>query len=322
MGAALSQFFPSAPTLTEKNLPSQKGKVFVITGGTSGVGHQLSKILYNAGGTVIITGRSSSSLAAAIKDVESTSTASKGTISGIEIDLADLTTIKPAAGELLQKAPAIDVLFLNAGVSQPPAGRVTAQGHELQMGVNCLGHHLLASLLLPGLVATSQKAAERNDAPGSVRIVWTSSQVVDLNAPKGGIKMESVTTPPKDQVANYVNSKLGNWYLAHYFSTLPQVKDNAILSITLNPGNLKTNLLRDAKVMYYAAYLLLYPAKMGSYTELWAGLSTELGLGDQGGYIIPWGKKHPNPRKDLLDTMDSKATEFAAWCDDQIREFR
>lgn len=53
-----TQFFPPAAVLTEENLPSQQGKVFVVTGATEGLGYQLARILYQAGGTVYITSRS------------------------------------------------------------------------------------------------------------------------------------------------------------------------------------------------------------------------------------------------------------------------
>lgn len=58
MGATWSQLFPPTPTLTEKNLPDQKGKVFIVTGGASGVGFELATTLFQAGGKVYIAGRS------------------------------------------------------------------------------------------------------------------------------------------------------------------------------------------------------------------------------------------------------------------------
>ncbi|KAF2469114.1 NAD(P)-binding protein [Lindgomyces ingoldianus] len=330
MGATLSQLFPPAPGLTETNLPSQKGKVFAITGGTSGVGFELAKILYYAGGTVFITSRSTPSLAATIKQIKSEALSeSEGDIDGVVLDLADLSTIKQAAEALLAKTRHIDVLFLNAGVSQPPPGITTAQGYELQLGVNCLGHFLLAHILLPALVTAADKSKERQEVPGTTRIIWTSSQVVD-GAPTGGFPMSVIVTPPAKPIVNYTNSKLGNWYLASYFSTLPQVRNSSILSITQNPGNMKTNLMRHgAKWMYYLAFPLLYPGKMGAYTELWAGLSSELGMLDAGGYVVPWGRKHPGLREDLLKSLKSKenggtgrAEEFAAWCEEQVKDFR
>jgi NADP-dependent 3-hydroxy acid dehydrogenase YdfG len=57
MGAQFSQFFPPRPNFTSENLPDQQGKVFLITGGTSGIGFELAKILYRHGGKVYITAR-------------------------------------------------------------------------------------------------------------------------------------------------------------------------------------------------------------------------------------------------------------------------
>jgi NADP-dependent 3-hydroxy acid dehydrogenase YdfG len=53
-----TQFFPPKPTFTEENLPSQKGKVFIVTGGNSGIGYELCKILYGSGATIYMVTRS------------------------------------------------------------------------------------------------------------------------------------------------------------------------------------------------------------------------------------------------------------------------
>lgn len=53
-----TQLFPPKPTLTEDNVPSQRGKVFVVTGGNSGVGYELCKILYGTGATIYMASRS------------------------------------------------------------------------------------------------------------------------------------------------------------------------------------------------------------------------------------------------------------------------
>ncbi|KAF2678836.1 NAD(P)-binding protein [Lentithecium fluviatile CBS 122367] len=327
MGNIWSQCFPPAPTLTEANLPSQKGKVFVITGGTSGVGLELAKILYNAGGTVYITGRSTKTVSAAISEIKAASAGhegSVGVIDGVDIDLSDLSGIKAKANELLHKTGKIDVLSLNAGVMVPPSGSKTAQGLELQIGVNCVAHLLLAHLLTPALVTAAQAATSSNAAPGTVRVVWASSLAVDLGAPKNGFKMSAIHNPPSSPQANYSYSKLGNWYLASYFSTLPAITDNAILSITQNPGNLKTKLQRNVGSFLDLLFTPLYhDAKFGAYTELWASLSGELGIQDQGAYVVPWGRRHPGPRKDLVKAIgEGKDREFAEWCEEQIRVFR
>lgn len=52
------QWFPPAPQITSKDVPSQKGKVFIVTGGNAGVGHALIKLLYPTGATIYMASRS------------------------------------------------------------------------------------------------------------------------------------------------------------------------------------------------------------------------------------------------------------------------
>ena len=323
MGVICSQFFPPKPTLTEANLPSQKGKVFIVTGGASGVGFELCAILYQAGGKIYLAGRSESNAQSAISKIKALSPTSPGELVFLSVHLDDLTTIKPAVEAFTAKESKLDVLFNNAGVSLPPAGSLSAQGHELQMATNCLGPYLLTQLLLPTLLHTAESAP-----PAAVRVIWTSSIVIDTSAPKGGIKISDLTKPPPDQQKNYATSKTGNWFLANALAA--QVGSKGVLSVTQNPGNLKTSLLRHAPwILGFVTAPLLYSARMGAYTELWAGLSEELGIGDGGKYVLPWGRLHPSPRPDLLAALKTEedggtgvAALFIEYCEKQTADFR
>lgn len=134
MSIILSQMFPPAPTFTPKDLPSLAGKVFIITGAASGVGFELAKILYAAGGSVYIGARSTSRCSEAIKKVKFAIAAGKkrprgkaedkpaGKLGSMVIDLADLATIKPAAVQFMQSEERLDGLIHNAGVMVPPVG--------------------------------------------------------------------------------------------------------------------------------------------------------------------------------------------------------
>ena len=324
MGATFSQFFPPRPTLTEDNLSSQKGKVFIVTGGTSGVGFELCAILYQAGGNVYLAGRSKTNAEAAISAIKARQTVSPpGSLTFLSVSLDDLTTIKPAVMAFTAKESRLDVLFNNAGVSLPPRGSVSAQGHELQMATNCLGHYLLTQLLLPTLSHTAESAS-----PAQVRVVWTSSIAVDGSAPEGGMVISDLTAPTSSQQRNYTNSKTGNWFLASALAD--QVGSKGILSVTQNPGNLKTELLRHAPwLLGFVTSPLLYPAKMGAYTELWAGLSGDLGIEDGGKYVVPWGRVHPGPREDLLAALKTEkdggsgiSASFLEYCEKKTADFK
>lgn len=58
--ATLTQIYPPRASFTEKNVKpgSESGRVFIVTGGNQGIGYELIKILYTAGGTVYMASRS------------------------------------------------------------------------------------------------------------------------------------------------------------------------------------------------------------------------------------------------------------------------
>lgn len=177
MGVTFSQLFPPRPTFTEADLPSLRGKVFIVTSGASDIGHQLASILYNSGGRVYIAGRSEANVRLSISNIQAASTISPSTVGELEflhLELDDLSTIKTTVDAFTAKESRLDVLFNNAGVSLPPAGSLSKQNHELQLATNCLGPYLLTRLLLPSLSATAAQSA-----PAAVRVVWTSSQMVE-----------------------------------------------------------------------------------------------------------------------------------------------
>jgi NAD(P)-dependent dehydrogenase (short-subunit alcohol dehydrogenase family) len=332
MDLTWSLFFPPKPTLTEANLPSQEGKVFIVTGGYSGIGFELCSILYQAGGKVYLAGRSEEKAQAAIEKIKAllpsknnsqAASPKPGEIVFLSVSLDDLQTIKPATDKFLADESRLDVLFNNAGVSNPPQGSVSPQGHELQFATNCLGPHLLTQLLLPVLSRTAKSSPSSN-----VRVIWSGSLVVDLSTPQGGPSVADFEHPSTNQQVNYTNSKVGNWYLAN--SLAAQVGEHGILSIAQNPGNLKTALTRHVPaIIPFLAAPILYSAKFGAYTALWSAFSTDLTIEDGGKYILPWGRLHPSPRKDLLAALQSEENggtgngfKFVDFCDRKIVEFK
>lgn len=324
-----TQYFPPAATLTESNLPEQHGKVFMVTGGNSGVGFHLCQILYDAGATVYMASRSEKLANEAIEKIKSSENkkATKGgDIHYIHIDLADLRSVKKCAEEFKQKEKKLHVLWNNAGISRPAYDSVSAQGHELTTASNCLGAFLLTQLLLPELTTAAQEAQDN-----SVRVIFTSSLLADQMSPKGGIDMSTVNIPPTTsgkRDAQYAQSKVGNYFMASEFAKR-YTESTGIISLTQNPGNLKTRVWRNVDWFIYApVYLMLYDAIYGARTMLWAGLSDEVQRKDSGRYVIPWGRWHPGIRSDVEEGVKGKeeggtgrAKEFWEWCLEQTREF-
>src|ERR1700712_5704948 len=105
--------------------------------------------------------------------------------------------------------------ILDAGVMTPPAGSITHQSHELQIGTNVLGPWLFTELLTPLL----RKTASSSPA-GSVRVTWAAS-LATLFSPKNGIVWsDSTKTTPKlhgDRVTDYAQSKASNVLLAREY---------------------------------------------------------------------------------------------------------
>ncbi|KAJ9620850.1 short-chain alcohol dehydrogenase [Taxawa tesnikishii (nom. ined.)] len=290
-------FYIPKPTLTEENLPDQSGRVFIVTGGYAGVGLELSRILYQRNGTVYIAGRSEAKGAAAISSIKSKCPSSDGRLEFLHLDLADLATIKASAEAFLARERRLDVLTNNAGVMVPPSGSRTAQGHELQIGTNCLGPYLFTRLLLPVLQRTAAAAP-----PGS------GEPVVH------GTKM-----------ANYAQSKAGNVLLAHEF--LQRYGGGGgghagIVSNAWNPGNLVSELQRHQS-WYEAVFVnwLRYPSVLGAYTELFAGWADEAGKEEnKGKYVLPWGRFGP-VRADLDKGANGKSVMFWEWCERETASY-
>ena len=98
MGSVMKQsFWMPAPVLTEKNLPDQTSRVYIVTGSNTGVGKDLASILYGKNATVYVAARTESKSQDAISQIKSTYPESKGKIHFLKLDLSDLPTIKKSA---------------------------------------------------------------------------------------------------------------------------------------------------------------------------------------------------------------------------------
>lgn len=122
---------------TAADLPSQKGRIFIVTGANSGIGLPTARALAEAGAHVVL----------AVRDVTKGETVAASIAGDTEVrrlDLADLASVRAFADAWQGD---VDVLINNAGVMRTPERR-TVDGFELQIGTNHLGHFALTNLLL------------------------------------------------------------------------------------------------------------------------------------------------------------------------------
>jgi len=213
-----------------------------------------------------------------------------GSVSFLQLDLSDLRTIKPAVEEFKRKEPHLHVLTNNAGVMEPPAGSLDALGEDLQISTNVYGPFLLTKLLYPMIQKTALQSP-----PGTCRVSWAGSIAVDLTSYRpGGVDIDSdgkLIHKSHSQVTNYGMTKAANLWLASEYAKRYS-KDDGVISLCFNPGNLQTELTRHygylkAKAM---STMLLYPSVFGGYTELYCAVSPELTVQSEAQFIMPWGR--------------------------------
>ncbi|RPB01515.1 NAD(P)-binding protein [Choiromyces venosus 120613-1] len=323
----LSEMFPPAPVFTEKDLPDLSSKVYIVTGGASGVGKELCKMLYGRSATVYLAGRSQQNADDTISWIKSeVSDASGGTLEFLNLDLNDLSTIKGSAQAFLAQENRLDVVWHNAGVMMPPSGSKTKQGYELQLGTNVIAPWLFQSFLTPLMQRTAALPATPKD---SVRVIWVSSIANIVSPAPGGINWPDINFENVGwaiprlftlKFETYGQSKAANIILGA--EAVKRWSGSEILSISLNPGNLRTALMRHVsmKLLTPIMNLGLYEPYYGALTELFAGLSPRVDESRNGAYIIPWGR-FGNPRSDIVSGYEENGPKLWDWIESECREF-
>lgn len=223
----------TTPKWTANDMPDQTGKVAIVTGANSGLGFETTRGLVRKNATVIMACRDLKKGQAALEKILKEFPAAK--VELMQLDLADLESVRHFADEFKQRFSRLDLLINNAGIMAIPF-RQTSQGFEMQFGTNHLGHFALTGLLLPLMLET----------PGQPRVVTTSSGMhnfgdlnfADLNWSKG-------YTPQKA----YGRSKLANLLFTYELQRRLDAQGEKVLSVASHPGYAATNLQTAGAIM-------------------------------------------------------------------------
>jgi NAD(P)-dependent dehydrogenase (short-subunit alcohol dehydrogenase family) len=131
------------------DIPNQSGRTAVVTGANSGLGLATARALAGAGANVVIAARNQERAAEAEERIRAGLPEVSLTI--VPLDLGSLDSVRGAAERILAAHETIDLLVNNAGIMGVPEGK-TADGFEIQFGVDHLGHFALTAQLLPALL--------------------------------------------------------------------------------------------------------------------------------------------------------------------------
>jgi len=203
-----------------------KGKRILVTGVSAGIGVETARSLVAHAAEVVGAARDLNKAKAATEQVSKAAAANGGSFSLIELDLANLKSVRACADQLLENGEAFEVVIANAGVMATPFGH-TADGFETQFGTNHLGHFVLvnriASLIRDGgrLINLSSAGHRYSN--------------VDLEDPN----FERTTYEP---FVAYGRSKTANILFAVAFDK--RHRDRGVRAAAVHPGGIKTELGR------------------------------------------------------------------------------
>ncbi|MCR6628453.1 MAG: SDR family oxidoreductase [Pseudoxanthomonas sp.] len=257
------------PDWSTADMPSQAGRIFVVTGGTSGIGFESAKALAAAGAEVIIAARNPQRGEEAVASIRQ---AAPGANVRFEaLDLGDLASVHALGSRLALSLPRLDGLINNAGIMEPPQRNTTPDGFEMQFATNYLGHFALTADLLPLL--------RKSDAP---RVVTLSS----IAARRGAIHFDDLQFEHEwDTAQAYRQSKLACLMFAQELQRRSDAQGWGIASIASHPGLSRTNLL-PSQGRSTVLWRLFQTAEQGALPTLYAATAPDA----QGGrYYGPTG---------------------------------
>ncbi|MFD7627745.1 SDR family NAD(P)-dependent oxidoreductase [Streptomyces sp. NPDC059851] len=200
--------------------PSLLGRTVLVTGATSGIGHETARLLAERGATVLLHGRTAEEARAAADRLIAASGTDASRLRPLAADFVHLGEVESLARTVVREHPRLDVLVNNAAIAAPERHTVTADGNEIAFQVNFLAHYLLTNLLEEALTSD----------PGG-RVVNVSSSLhrtaaIQWNDPN--------RTRRYARLAAYAQSQLALTIFA---------ADPRVTAVSVNPGTCETGLL-------------------------------------------------------------------------------
>jgi NAD(P)-dependent dehydrogenase (short-subunit alcohol dehydrogenase family) len=214
---------------TSSDIGDLSGKTAVVTGANSGLGLQTALALASHGAHVVMACRDQARGASALDQVRAA--APSGSAELATLDLADLRSVRAFGAAFADSHDALDILVNNAGVMAIPR-RLTADGFEMQIGTNHLGHFALTGLLLVPLLARP-----------AARVVTVTSNAAAL----GRIHFDDLHGSRRYSAwLAYGQSKLANQIFSLELDRRVKAAGLGLVSVAAHPGYAATHITSGA----------------------------------------------------------------------------
>ena len=239
----------------------QRGRVFLVTGASTGIGRVTALELARRGGHVILASRSEARTAPVVEAIRRST--GNPQVEFLPVDLSDLGSVRSAASAFLSRGLPLHVLVNNAGL----AGRrgLTPDGFEITWGTNHLGPFLLTLLLLDRL---------KQSAPS--RIVNVASRA---HHRARGIDWDAQRLPASSTggIDEYSVSKLANVLFTKELAR--RLAGSGVTAYALHPGVVATDIWRELPwgIRHLAKIFMVSPEE-GARTTLHCATEPEASL--------------------------------------------
>lgn len=261
------------------DIPSQAGKIAVITGANAGIGRATATVLAEKGAEVVLAVRNDSKGEEAAEAIRTEHPGAN--LHVMELDLSDLASVRSFAKLYLATFDRLDLLINNAGYYSAQADETSTDGFAVMMAVNHLGHFALTGLLIELLRETN----------GS-RVVTLSSGAHS----SGKIDPDTFHTTKAARKRPYANSKLANMLFTLELQRKLDQASGTTISVAAGPGPTKSDgaqkliqsisngLLRN--LADSVSNVLMSPSEKGAWPVLRAATDPQVKGGD---YFTPSG---------------------------------
>jgi len=306
------------PTLTPpdswnyhfKDIPNLSGKIAIVTGANVGLGFYNAKYLAMNGATTVLACRNMQKCKNATATIKTVCPESM--VTAMHCDLSSLNSVKQFIENFRQEHAQLDILVLNAGVMHTPY-TLSTDGFELQFAVNHLGHHYLATRLLPMLQKSTFSTVVSVSSSGQ----WHNYGAIELT-------VERINDKGKyDPVLAYGQSKLYNVLFAQEFAE--RVSKQQIYVNVIHPGGVVTSLGRHwiessinlfgeliTRTIESAISSVMWKPDIASLTQLYAATSPEIEKKNiRGKYFVPIAQLGETAKEAKNETFQKELWEFS-----------